>query len=526
MAETGVTANAPDGMGVMATFGGFHWAAEAGTNLLHFWSELDGIDFEGGGRTDVHVIPIGPPGGQIVNLQPFNNQLWVFRPDGAWVVGEDHVAYHTLDYSSQEDPYNFRSVEVHQGFMYFTLQDKIYKYKSGLQDVTPPAYWQQAGDERYVQSSEFQGLHSVGKFLYCTAYNEDLTYIYFNQYFGQSVVLLAYDGVGWHQLYALALQLNSNAGAGQVNRTPESYEIVRHGCYSHPQGNRLYVYQGHYGNTAPSDPTYSTLELAVEAPQTAPFWADQAGDCYVFPLADNETTVPGFYHFWAYFTPSAGNQAIQPEGSLFTSWYDFGMTRIPKSWRSVTIEGEFPTHTVNDPGNATWHGSERTTYVTVWGRTDESSTLGFDLDLETAAGVGGQTGSFTANLQERFFPAGTESTKMQLMVFLRTEWPTITPVVRTIIIKAMMRPDVLYGISTDIIVSNDLSDHRRKMLGLTANEIRTRLKEARASVSPITFTDLHGDSTSAYLASLRFIVVEYEDESAIEEIARVTFVNV
>jgi hypothetical protein len=507
LAYTGVTANAPRGMGVMATYGAFHWAAEAGTNYLHFWSELDGIDFEGNGKEDTEVIEVGPKGGNIVNLQVFNNQLWVFRPDGAWVVGEDHNAYHTLDYSAAEHHFNFRTVEVHQGFMYYTVLDKLYKYKSGVQDVTPPAFWQEAGDSNHAQYTNIMGLNSRGKFLYCTA---EIPAAVNGGEFGPSINLLAYDGVGWHHLYELAPQDDTSSYVSQT-RSQESYEITRHGVYCHPQGNRMYVFQGHYGTT--DDPTFSVLEApSVVSGSPAVIYADMAADTYVFPLPEDDTVSKDRFPVTGLWT--SGTYTRYP-GYWYSSWYDFGMARIPKSWRSVTVEGEFPTTTVSEVDYATSVGC-------AWRTSDDDAFAETMVDATTGASVA----AFEVNLEELLFPTGTEGYKMQLKLMLRSEYWTITPVVRVIILKGMMRPDVLYGVSTDIIVANDLSDHRRKILGLTANEIRTRLKEARASVSPVTFTDLHGDSTQAYLASLRFIVVEYEDESVIEEIARVTFVNV
>jgi hypothetical protein len=546
LCPTGITANPPNNIGSMEIFGGFMWGAEIGTNILHYWSELDGTDFEGGGTTDTSWVEAGPSGGNIVGLQAFNNQLWIFRTDGAWVLGEDHVAYHTLDFEDLDHSFNFRTSTVHEGFMYFAVRDRLYKYKSGLQDVTPPAPWGNIGGQNYVQFSNFLGMWSRGKFLYLAAETEEdiKTYLWDgtakagtthiidrNELYGdmedgtvyRGIWLLCYDGVGWHILYKMPARAIKNA-------PKQSYEIIRSNVWVHNKANHIFISQGMYGRNDGTDPSYTLQRVHAAGVPATPFaWTDDyfgdaGGATTIIALGSDDFPAKDWYgHYFFHGWTVDGTIMPYMEDHYswwFSSFYDFGMARIPKSWRSVTLVGEWPTEDGTRPANF-----ETRTYV--WSRKG-------DKEEDTWSRLGPNNLSQNVVVHEIQFPAGYESERVQIALYMWSHPSAfannMTNVVRVIILKAMMRPNVLYGISTDIIVADDLSDHRRKMLGLTADEIRTRLKEARASVSPITFTDIHGASTSAYLASLRFILVEYEDERGdrgrIEEVARCTFVNV
>lgn len=444
--DVGSAGNPPEGYDKIKTFGGLYWANEWNTNYLHYWAELDGHDAEGGGTTDLGVVKVGPPGQPIVNMTVFNNQLWVFRPDGAWVVGEDMVAYHVLDFSQEAHPLNFIAVATWNGFLYFTVRQKIYKFRSGLQDITPPPFTEDPPRNTF---GEFRGLVTRGSYLYVTATANRLFADETDESGGQFTAFLAYDGVGWHKLDTLSTV------------TSEPYV---HGVGLETAGNKLHVWFAKF-----LDPT-TVCEMRY-------FQLQEFSD---LPYADY---------------PTSGDH------NLYTSYYDLGMKRIPKSWASLTLEGYFPV--------------DVTDYASV--------DVEFRVDDDTAWTT---LGTFSSNMQEIAFPTGTEGKRIQFRLNLQTTKATLTPVVQTVIMKAMMRPDVLYGVTTNVIVSSDLSDTDGQQLGLTAEEIRTALKAARASVSPIGFKDIHGNSANAYLSSVQFIITEYEHLDKMEEVARCTFVYV
>lgn len=125
---TGSAVNQPTNFRRITVFGGNYWAYELSTNRLHFWAEESGSDAEGG-ASDAGAVVVGSVsrGLGIVNLIPFQNQLWVFRRDGAWVINEqdtDALAYHTLDFSAETNAENFATVIVWQGFLVFAIRNR------------------------------------------------------------------------------------------------------------------------------------------------------------------------------------------------------------------------------------------------------------------------------------------------------------------------------------------------------------------------------------------------------------------
>lgn len=438
LVPTGNASNPPDNFDKMTIYGGYYWAAEAGTHWLHFWSDVDGGDAEGHGETDADVVVVGPPGRSIVNMAPHNNQLWVFRQDGAWNIGTDNLAYHTLDFSDQVDDDNFAFATVWNGFLIFPVRNRIYKYRSGLQDITPPI-WSEYPP--FKQFGAFKGGIVRGDFLYIlaesnSANNDDEPATESATSF---VSLMATNGVGWHKLLDTAVI------------APEHIDI-----WLDPEND--YLYWEHMKSTN------GTL----------------------YRLRFQELTDLPYASF-----PTSG------EHNFYTSYYDFGFKRVSKSFASVTLHGEFPANT--------------------------SVIVEYRIDSTTAWT---SLGTFDADYEEISFPSSTTGKRIQLRLDLKTTSASVTPVVHAVIIKLMMRPTVLYGVSADLVISDNLSDQNRMMLGQTAAELRSALKAARNSTSPITFTDIYGTSANAYLASVRFIVFEYEDTDAVQALARCTFVYV
>lgn len=436
---TGNAGNTPDNFYKMAVFGGSVWAIEYGTNYLHFWSATNGSTAEGHGTTDASVVTCGPVGHALQNLAGFQGQLWAFRSDGVWTINEqdkDALAYHTLDFSNEASTSNFATVIVWQGFIIFPVRNRLYKYRSGLQDITPPVW-----DEYppYKQFGNFQTLFTCGKFLYClgqsNAANAGETYETTTGF----ASLLATDGVGWHKLWDIPLTSPSHFGAN-----------------IDPYNNYLYTY------------------------------AYSAGTGYVYKIRLQP------YSDLAYPTyPTTGTY------NFYTSYYYFGMARIPKSFASVILHGDFTTGTS----------------VAVYFRVDATQAWT-------------SLGSFTSDMQEVDFPTATTGKRVQLKLVLATTNASNSPFIKAIILKVMLRPTVKYGLNCDVLVSDNLSDQNRKMLGLTAKQIKTALEAARNSVAPITLVDLWGTSGLAYLASVRFEVAAYEDSPHVQSIAHCTFVYV
>ena len=437
-ANTGPTGNPPNNFGKMTVFGGYFWGYEEGTSYLHFWSEPSGSDAEGGGTTDTAMVAVGPVGVPIVNLTPFNNQLWVFRQDGAWTVNEDNLAYHTLDFASEKSTLNFATVIVWNGFMIFPVRNTLYKYKSGLQDITPPV-WNE--NPPYKQFGNFRGLVARGKYLYVMAQSNAANTTEESQQTTGFVSILATNGVGWHKLIDISIT-----------------SITGYNMWLDPEADRL-TYTVYNGVAGYNTLRYVQLQTLTDLPY------------------DNY--------------PTTGTQ------NFYSSYFDLGMPRVPKSFASLTLGGAFPTGTS----------------VIAYYRTDATTSWT-------------SIGTFTSDMQEVDFATGVTGKKIQFKLTLATTSAASTPIVKRLIMKCMIRPDVLYGVTCEVMVSDNLADHQFKMLGLTADDIRTALKSARSSVPPITLVDIYGVSGTAYLSSLRFFVVAYEDTEDVQAVARCTFTYV
>ena len=167
--------------------GGALWASEDGANVLHFATETDLSDLEGTGDTE--EIVVGPGSVPIVNMVSYMGVLYVARQDGLWIVDDTNAAYSQMDFRPESHSSNFASMCVWHGHLYFTVRNCIYRYTgSTLLDVTPPRY---ETVYPYRSWGSFKSLTPRGRFLYVTARNTEDDY---------EEHLMAYDGVGWHNL--------------------------------------------------------------------------------------------------------------------------------------------------------------------------------------------------------------------------------------------------------------------------------------------------------------------------------------
>jgi hypothetical protein len=409
----------------LASYGGYMWGCEYNVPWLHYWSESDGSDAEGQQSGDLYAIHVGPGDILINNMVPFSNQLWVMREDGAWAIGDDNVAYHILDFSNEAHTDNFKAACVWNGFLWFSIRNTLYKYKSGLQEVTPPRW-----DEHwpYKTYGDFSALVPRGKFMYVIARSNEVNSLETTETAAHGVILKT-DAVGWHKVADVS---DASAIYGNMN------------MWIDPQNDRLYYAYRNNAGTKVSYLNYVTLQ---------PY---------------SELTYASY--------PTTGNHR------LYTSYIDAGLMRVDKSFASVTVDAEFPTNT-----------SIACSY-----RTDDNTTLT-------------SLGTFTSSTKTLNFSSVTGK-RIQLVFDLQTSSGTVSPILKAHILKCMARPSVLYGVSFEVIVEDELATPDGERLGSTASEMRTSLKAARASVAPITFTNIFGESSSAYLTSLRFIVRQYSED--------------
>jgi len=171
---------------------GYVYAGKDDTNYVHRDSTEDLSDLEGT-TADTDIITVGQVGGPAtIGAETFMGNLYVFRNDGVWMIGDDMIATRILDFTNEASDDNFRSAAVHNGYLLFPIRDKIYQWNGArLSDVTPPRL---TDSFPYTTYGRFDNFVAAGRFLYCTARTNETTY---------AEDLLCFDGVAWVKLMRL-----------------------------------------------------------------------------------------------------------------------------------------------------------------------------------------------------------------------------------------------------------------------------------------------------------------------------------
>jgi len=285
--DAGVAANPPYDFCKLALFGGYVWGAESYSPYLHFWSDTEGFSAEGNGNLDVNAVRVGPGEYLINNMIAFNNQLLVMREDGIWAIGDDNVAYHLLNFADEAHVNNFRAACVWNGFLYFTVRNKLYRYKSGLQDATPP-YW----DTRWPFKAfgDFSALVPRGKFLHVFGRANDTTTLESTEQNKFGVIIRTDDAASWHKI-ADIYQSGYDVKDIPLAFYDSADDYLYYGVRTSAHANRLYIYRVKF------DPMSDLPHRSF---------------------------------------PTSGDH------NLYTSFYDLNMIPIPKSFARVTLDGDFP----------------------------------------------------------------------------------------------------------------------------------------------------------------------------------------
>lgn len=195
--DTGKDSNAKD-FAWFQIYNGRIYAGERTTNLVHYSTESDLSDLEGG-STDADVIVVGLGSVPTVGAISYGSYFYVARNDGLWQVGEDKIARRVLDFSNSVSPLNFKSMAVHNGYLVFPIQNTIYQWNGArVSDITPRRLTDQFP---YTTYGEFENFLTVGNYLYCTARTNEEDY---------TESLLCFDGTSWHKLCDL---ITSGAGS-------------------------------------------------------------------------------------------------------------------------------------------------------------------------------------------------------------------------------------------------------------------------------------------------------------------------
>ncbi len=183
---------------------------------------------------------------------------------------------------------------------------------------------------------------------------------------------------------------------------------------------------------------------------------------------------------------------------LISSRMDMGFRRVEKSLSSMFIEAS---------------NLSSTTYLEVYYQIDDGSWVLWD--TITSDGV-----------TELKYPGKYRSREFKYMFYkikFITSTAAQTPVLESVTLRFIMRPDAYYGYSMDIIVSDDgrgqTADDR------TMKELIEDIKDARDSKAPIEFIDLQGITHWGYITTYNERPVSYSDELDEENLEQRVSIN-
>lgn len=191
--------------------------------------------------------------------------------------------------------------------------------------------------------------------------------------------------------------------------------------------------------------------------------------------------------------------------SLISSRLDMGFRQVQKSLQSIKLEAR----NVN-----------ATRYIGVYYSIDGGDWIFWN--------------NVTTNgIVELLQPGGFRTIEFHYLM-LRFDFVTAdaaqSPVMESSTLSFIMRPDIRWGYSFDVIVAGSVENEGMQD-GRTSKEIRNDLRIARDSKSPVSFIDLLGDEIYGYLTSVklqpvfRTLASEGNDGMYIEYIASCNFVQ-
>lgn len=204
--------------------------------------------------------------------------------------------------------------------------------------------------------------------------------------------------------------------------------------------------------------------------------------------------------------------------SLITSRLDMGFRYVTKSLRSVRVEASNINYSDGTGGSERW--------LTVY----------YSIDGGSWAEWGGSgNGVIDENgVVELTNPLGTTDSTLefdyaQLRIDFHTNTAAQSPILESVTLQFLMRPDEAYGHSFAIIAATH-GEHGNFEDTRTAKEIIAALKTARASKAPIAFTDPFGTESQVYISAMNIQAQEYfgetEGDVDIESVVAVSLVEV
>lgn len=186
----------------LALHNGYIYAGKDGTNMVHFSSEVDLSDLEGT-SADTSVIYVGVGNVATIGAKSYAGNLYVSRADGLYTIGDDAIARMAIDYTTSASADNFKSMDVHAGFLIFPIKNTLVQWNGVRVNPITPSKLNDTFP--YTTYGDFQNFIVIDDFLYMTARTNEADY---------NIHLICYDGSGWHKLSDVDTTPNDITGLG------------------------------------------------------------------------------------------------------------------------------------------------------------------------------------------------------------------------------------------------------------------------------------------------------------------------
>ncbi len=541
----------------LAMSAGYIFSNDRQSSWVHFASDVYADMHSHANDVAGAEIKIGPGFIPMKALISYNNALYACREDGMWQIPDDDqsAAFRALNYSSERHSFNFKATAVFQGSLWFTVKNEIWKLMgNSVINATPPIIDFSFPYKRY---GHFRYFTPAGPFLYVVA-SEDFgtTSTYGDHWYGWGLygyaqtrdVLLVTDGTGWHKVADLSADTEmvtamnytpindklwigvnhfDNTGAiyyipfqSASNMSYAEYDVVQKG--SHTGSNDVAVLTDSTKSWVANKYVGDTIRN-LSQPQVG--LEDNIGE-----IASNTTNtvtcVSGVITF------DTGNlYVIMPSKNasthyLYTSEFDAMLATIDKYFASLTLIGaNFSENCGIDvdymlDGIGWYH----------LGTFNDSSGMetfylprvqSFYGDGNYGDGWYGETGS----------TAGSVGKRIRFRLNFQTSESAITPVLFKMILQYVPRPATIYSYTMDVINADSIKQIDGELETLTAYDIYSALKNARAARVPMYFVDRWGNGHYVFCSALTWIPTRMESEipnidtpQEVEGYVRTTFV--
>lgn len=225
---------------------------------------------------------------------------------------------------------------------------------------------------------------------------------------------------------------------------------------------------------------------------------------YMWYHVDGSTQVTYYIPFNANNEFPYASFKTSTEFLLYSSVHDMGFARVTKSSPSILVEADNVTDN---------------TYLSIYYKTDEDASW-TTWGTITDPGITELTNPNSVITEEY--------KKIQLAVGFYTTVATASPILKSLTLRFLMRPDIAYGWNFNIIAADHFVYGEHQDLR-TAAAIIADLKTARDSKAPIVFIDLEGTSHYAYVSAISETAQERnvgEENANIPSIESIVNVNI